>query len=104
MRKLKRREFITLLGGAAAAWPLAVRAQQSEKVRRIGFVHDYVGSDPEGQRQAAAFREALRKLGWVDGENVQIDYRSLPLITTCCAAMRRRSCPLGPTLCSRQAL
>ncbi|TMJ88261.1 MAG: ABC transporter substrate-binding protein [Alphaproteobacteria bacterium] len=76
MRKLKRREFITLLGGAAAAWPLAARAQQSEKVRRIGFVHDYVGSDPEGQRQAAAFREALRKLGWVDGENVQIDYRS----------------------------
>jgi putative ABC transport system substrate-binding protein len=74
-KAMKRREFVTLLGGAAAC-PLAARAQQGEKVRRIGFVHDYVGSDPEGRRQAAAFREALQKLGWTEGQNVQIDYRS----------------------------
>ena len=73
---MMRREFITLLGGAAASWPLAAAAQQGERVRRIGFVHDYVASDPEGRRQAAAFREALQKLGWTDGQNVQIDYQS----------------------------
>jgi putative ABC transport system substrate-binding protein len=73
--QLKRRAFITLLGGAGVMWPLAARAQ-GEKVRRIGFVHDYGASDPDGQRQVAAFREALQKLGWTDGQNVQIDYRS----------------------------
>ena len=72
---LQRRKFITLIRGAAA-WPLTAGAQQGEKVRRIGFVHDYDASDPEGRRQAAAFREALQKLGRTDGQNVQIDCRS----------------------------
>jgi len=73
---MKRRQFITLLGGAAAAWPLAARAQQSERVRRIGFLHDYNELDPEGRVQVVAFREALQKLGWTDGRNALIEYRS----------------------------
>jgi putative ABC transport system substrate-binding protein len=73
--QVKRREFITLLGGAAA-WPLAARAQQSAAVRRIGFLHDSDEQDPDGRVQVAAFREALQQLGWTDGRNVTIDYRS----------------------------
>jgi putative ABC transport system substrate-binding protein len=74
--QLHRREFITLLGGAAAVWPVGARAQQSERVRRIGFLHDYNEVDPEGRVQVVAFREALQKLGWTDGRNVLIEYRS----------------------------
>ena len=76
--QLKRRHFAMLLGGAAAApilAPLAARAQQGERVRRIGVVMAYVESDPNGQVQAAAFRQQLRKLGWIDGSNIQIDIR-----------------------------
>jgi putative ABC transport system substrate-binding protein len=72
---MKRRAFITLLG-IAAAWPLAARAQQSERVRRIGFLHDYNELDPEGRVQVVAFREALQKLGWTDGRNALVEYRS----------------------------
>jgi putative ABC transport system substrate-binding protein len=69
-----RRDFITLLGGAAAAWPLAVRAQQPGRVRRIGVLMLYPESDPEGQLRATAFRQELDKLGWAVGRNVQIDF------------------------------
>jgi putative ABC transport system substrate-binding protein len=72
---MKRRDFITLLGGAVA-WPLAAYAQQGERVRRIGFLHDYNELDPEGRVQIVAFREALQKLGWTDGRNAMIEYRS----------------------------
>ena len=72
--QLKRREFITLLGSAAAAWPLAARAQ-SDRVRRIGVLMAYAESDPEGQAWVAAFREGLQKLGWTENTNVRIDYR-----------------------------
>ena len=72
---MKRREFIMLLGGAAA-WPLAARAQQSERLRRIAFLHDYSELDPEGRVQVVAFREALQRLGWTDGRNALIEYRS----------------------------
>jgi len=71
---VKRRSFITLLGGAAA-WPLAAGAQQSERLRRIAFLHDYNELDPEGRVQVDAFREALQKLGWTDGRNTLIEYR-----------------------------
>jgi putative ABC transport system substrate-binding protein len=70
---VKRRAFLSLLGGAAAAWPLAARAQQ--RVRRIGMVMAYAESDPNGQMQVAAFREHLQKLGWTEGSNLRIDLR-----------------------------
>jgi putative tryptophan/tyrosine transport system substrate-binding protein len=72
---VKRREFITLLGGAAAAWPVVARAQQGERMRRVGVLMNLAESDPEGQARIAAFREGLGKLGWTEGREVQIDYR-----------------------------
>jgi putative tryptophan/tyrosine transport system substrate-binding protein len=71
---MKRREFITLLGGAAA-WPIAARAQQPERVRRIGILIALAESDREAQSWVAAFGEELRKLGWIEGRNIQIDTR-----------------------------
>jgi ABC-type uncharacterized transport system substrate-binding protein len=70
---VKRREFITLLGGAAA-WPIAGRAQQVERVRRIGVLMG-IADSPEGQRRMAAFQEGLLSLGWVEGRNAQLDIR-----------------------------
>jgi putative ABC transport system substrate-binding protein len=70
-----RRQFITLLGGAAAAWPLAAGAQQTERVGRIGVLMFSGESDQEGQSSVAAFREGLRKLGWTEGRNSEIDIR-----------------------------
>ena len=61
---MNRREFITLLGGAAAAWPLAARAQQPERMQRVGALMGFAESDPEGQIFIAAFREGLHNLGW----------------------------------------
>jgi putative tryptophan/tyrosine transport system substrate-binding protein len=69
---MRRREFITLLGGAAAACPLAARAQQAERARRIGAI---MGSTGTGRSDIAAFQQALQQLGWIDGRNVRIDYR-----------------------------
>ena len=71
---MKRREFITLLGGAAAAWPLAARAQQRERMRRIGVLMSLAADDPEGQARVAAFVQGLQQLGWTVGRNVRIDY------------------------------
>jgi putative ABC transport system substrate-binding protein len=71
-----RREFITLLGGAAAAWPLKARAQQGERVRRIGVITGGdTPDDPDFQARMSAFLEVLRQLGWSDGGNLRIDYR-----------------------------
>ena len=72
---MRRREFITLLGGAAAAWPLAALAQQPEQMRRIGVLQTGNESDPETQRRIAAFVQGLQKLGWREGANLVIDYR-----------------------------
>ena len=72
---MRRREFITLVGGAAAAWPLAARAQQSDRVRRIGALIGAAQDDPDTQARLAAFVQALAQLGWTDGRNVRIDYR-----------------------------
>src|SRR5262245_57961674 len=73
---IERRKFLaTLLGGAAAAWPLAARAQQREKMRRIGMLMPYVASDPQVQIRNAALLQGLQQLGWTVGQNVQIDYR-----------------------------
>jgi putative ABC transport system substrate-binding protein len=73
-RQLKRREVITLLG-AAAAWPLAARAQQAERVRRIAALMAIAESDPEARLRKNAFQEGLQKLGWSEGRNLRIDYR-----------------------------
>jgi putative tryptophan/tyrosine transport system substrate-binding protein len=72
---MRRREFITLLGGAAAAWPLAARAQQGERVRRICVLMPRDESDPEAKRRLSVFTQALADLGWTDGRNVRIDIR-----------------------------
>ena len=72
---MKRREFITLLGGAAAAWSLAVHAQQPERMRRIGVVTDLPSDDSEAQVRNAAFLQGLQELGWTVGRNLQIDFR-----------------------------
>jgi len=73
---MRRREFLGVLSGAAAAWPLAVRGQQSERMRRIGLLPSgYRQIDPEGRARIAAFLETLGKHGWSDGRNVQVDVR-----------------------------
>ena len=75
MFDLRRREFITLLGGAAAVCPLAVRAQQGERMRRIGALIGGAETDPESRARVAALREGLEQRGWSEGRNLRIDYR-----------------------------
>src|SRR5262245_46180366 len=74
MSGMGRREFVALLGGAAA-WPIMARAQQGQRVRRIGALMNLAADDPVSIARAKAFTEGLQALGWVDGRNVQIDYR-----------------------------
>jgi putative ABC transport system substrate-binding protein len=75
MSGMARREFITLLGGAAAAWPLAARAQQDERVRRIGVLSASNEADPSLQQRLDAFQQGLEKFGWSEGRNIHVDYR-----------------------------
>ena len=70
----RRRQFITLLG-SAAAWPLAARAQQTERMRQVGLILPYAQDDPEAQSRVKAFRYGLRDVDWVEGRNIRIDYR-----------------------------
>ena len=72
---MRRRKFITLLGSAAATWPLAARAQQGDRLRRVGVLMGGPATDSLAQAYAAAFTQALRKLGWIDGQNLRIDIR-----------------------------
>src|SRR5215471_16759660 len=72
---MQRRQFIALLGGAAI-WPLVVRAQQNERVRRIGVLTGARADDPNTKARFVALEQALRQLGWTPGRNVRIDYRS----------------------------
>ncbi len=72
---MRRRDFITLFGGAAAAWPLAARAQQYGRMRRIGVFMNLGKDDPESATRLAAFRQGLQGLGWTEGRNLRIDYR-----------------------------
>jgi putative ABC transport system substrate-binding protein len=75
---MRRREFITLLGSAATAWPLAARAQQPERVRRVGVLVGLAENDPEMKERIAGLRQGLEKLGWAEGSNLRIDYRFAP--------------------------
>jgi putative tryptophan/tyrosine transport system substrate-binding protein len=70
-----RRKFLATLGGAAAAWPLAARAQQGERMRRIGMLVNFASNFPDGQARVTTFVQAMQKLGWIDGVNVHIDIR-----------------------------
>src|SRR5436190_22682877 len=72
---IERRKFLATLGGAAATWPLAVRAQQSERMRRLGVLMPYAADDLQGQTRLLAFAQALAQSGWIDGSNIRIDIR-----------------------------
>ena len=72
---MRRLEFITLIGGAAATWPLTARAQQPEPTRRIGVLMNRAADDRDGQARLGAFQQALQQLGWSDGRNVRMDIR-----------------------------
>jgi ABC-type uncharacterized transport system substrate-binding protein len=72
---MRRREFITLLGGTAAVWPLAARAQQTERMRRIGVLMNFGSDDPAAQPRLTAFLQGLAQLGWTEGRNARIDIR-----------------------------
>jgi ABC-type uncharacterized transport system substrate-binding protein len=72
---MRRREFITLIGGAAT-WPIAARAQQSQRMRRIGVLFGYAGTDLDTQSRMGAFRKKLEDLGWTEGRNIEIDFRA----------------------------
>lgn len=72
---MRRRDFIRAISGAVAAWPIAARAQQPERVRRIGVLMPGVADDPELKARIAAFQQALREFGWTDGRNMRFDYR-----------------------------
>jgi len=74
LNQLKRRQVLTLLGGAAAAWPLSVGAQQ-QRMRRIGVLTNLAADDPEGQVRNTAFAQALAQLGWTVGQNLRIEQR-----------------------------
>ena len=91
-----RREFITLLGGAAVAWPLAARAQQSERVRRVGVLMGIVDG-PLGQVYVTALLDELRKLGWTDGRNVRTS-AGPPAVPTRHELLQRSWSMEGPTL------
>jgi len=93
-----RRELLAALGGAAAAWPIAVRAQQPERIRRIGVLMGY----PEAQSEFTSFMYELRKLGWVDGRNLRIDTRwGIPADPDSMHRFARELVALQPDLISR---
>ena len=101
---MKRRAFITLLGGAAAAWPLAARAQQGDRLRRIGVLMPFDENDPEGKLRYSAFTQALADMGWTDGRNVRMDLRwyggdtnRIRALAQVCLACARWASSVGPT-------
>jgi ABC-type uncharacterized transport system substrate-binding protein len=72
---MRRRAFVTLLGGAAAGWPLAVHAQQAERMRRVAFLHSFAENDPEVLSRVTAFRQGLEALGWTENRNIRVEHR-----------------------------
>jgi hypothetical protein len=84
---MKRRQFITLLGGAAVAWPFVASAQQPERMRRIGALMDTDESNAEGLARIGAFRQGLQQLGWTEGRNIRIDLRWGAVMSSARAAL-----------------
>src|SRR6266704_1707099 len=72
---MRRRNFLGLLGGAAAAWPLTARGQQNERVRRIGILMGFAENDEVWQAYLGSFRRSLKDIGWIEGRNIRFDYR-----------------------------
>ena len=101
---MRRREFITLFGGAAVDWPLAARAQQPVRMRRIGMLTGIAGEDAETKVRIAAFLQELQRLGWTEGRNVQIEFVGVRAISPPCGNLRKNSLRLGPTLSSPAAM
>ena len=95
---IRRREFITLLGGAAAAWPLAAQAQQGERVRRIGVLVAFLQTDLEAQARITALRLGLQALGWTEGRNLRIDERWAGADTALLTAYAQELIGLSPDL------
>ena len=95
---MKRREFITLLGGVAVSWPLAARAQQSDRMRRIGVLVAVAADDPEGQARIAAFREALQQLGWTHGRMRKSRFVGPPEATKRAGGMPAELIALAPDI------
>jgi putative ABC transport system substrate-binding protein len=100
---MRRRDFITLLGGGAVVWPFAARAQQLDVVRRIGVLMGFAESDREGQAFVAAFREGLQKLGWAADRNIRIDYRWTGLNTELIQRFAKEIVALQPDLILTQS-
>ena len=94
--RFKRREFITLLGGAAAAWPLAASAQQRGRVRTIGVLMNFLESDPAGQVGVAAFRDELKKLGWREDSDLRIELRWAEVIRIASGRLQKSWSNCGP--------
>jgi putative ABC transport system substrate-binding protein len=89
--QIERRKFLATLGGAAAAWPLAARAQQPDRMRRIGVLMGYAESDLDVQDHIAAFREGLQKLGWTEGGTVRISVCERAIERYAAMALMKRS-------------
>jgi putative ABC transport system substrate-binding protein len=98
MLDVRRRQFITLLGGVAAAWPIAAHAQQADRMRRVGVLMAYAESDGEGQAFVAEFQKGLQKLGWAEGRNIQFDYRWTALDTELTQRFAKELTALQPDL------
>ena len=90
MPGMRRREFITLLGGVAAAWPIAARGQQDGRIRHVVVWIGGSGNDPTSQQRGTTFRDAMRGLGWTEGRNVKIDVRFPP------PTLRKKPAPPPP--------
>ena len=97
MFEIRRREFITFLGGAAAVWPLAARGQQGDRVRRIGVFFSFDENDLETKRSYSVFTQALASLGWTDGRNVRMDVRGVAVIPIGYRCLRRSWSACNPT-------
>ena len=84
---MRRRDFIKVIAGSATAWPLVARAQQAEKIRRIGALIGYAEGDPIAKSRVAAFVQGLQQLGWIEGRNLRVEYRFAPVMSIGCGRL-----------------
>ena len=96
---MRRREFIGLVGGAAVTLPLAARAQQTERIRRIGVFMNLAADDPQSSKQISAFVDGLRERGWASGRNLHIEYRWAAEDTSLYHKHAQELIAIAPTYC-----